>query len=897
MTDARKEAVAFAGPLAALFAPPAGKAVDPVCGMSVDPATAEAKAEYEGGTFWFCCDSCKEMFVAEPARYAAPKTEAVERVVDPVCGTSLDKSAAKHSAIRGGKRFQFCSAECKAKFVAEPEKFIALAAEREVLQAGAAAARVRDPVCGMWVDPATAKARAAHEGKDYFFCCERCREKFAAEPARYLSPAPAKPAEAPAGAIYICPMDPEVRQIGPGACPICGMALEPELVTAETGPNPEYVDMKRRFWIGLALTAPVFALEMGGHLLALHRFIEPYVDNLVQFAFATPVVLWAGFPFFERGAKSLVSRNFNMFTLISLGTGVAWVYSVVATLGPNVFPPAFRGLHGEVAVYFEASAVITVLALLGQLLELSARERTSGAIRALIDLAPKTARRVRADGSDEDVALDAVAVGDRLRVRPGEKVPTDGEVIEGESAVDESLVTGESLPVAKARGDRVIGGAINGSGAFVMRASRVGRDTMLAGIVQMVAKAQRSRAPVQRLADEVAGWFVPMVVAVAVLAFLAWATFGPEPRYTFGMIAAISVLIIACPGALGLATPMSIMVGVGRGARAGVLIRDAEALERLERVDTLVIDKTGTLTEGKPRLVALAAAPGFSADEALRLAASLERSSAHPLAGAVLAAAAAKGLSLAPAADFTARAGEGVTGLVGAKRVAVGAAALVGDVGPLAKEAAAMRREGATVVFVAIDGAPAAAMAIADPIKADAAAALAALRAEGLRIVMLTGDHRTAAEAVARKLGLAEFEAETPPERKARVVERLAAEGRVVAMAGDGVNDAPALAAAAVGIAMGGGADVAIESAGVTLPAGDLSALVRARRLSRATMRNIRQNLAWAFLYNAAGVPIAAGVLYPSFGWLMSPVIAAAAMSLSSVSVIGNALRLRRAKL
>jgi len=888
MDDKRKEAAAFSGPLGDLFSPPAGKVVDPVCGMGVDPATAEARAEFEGKVFYFCCDGCKETFLAEPAKYAAPKPKAAETLVDPVCGMTIDKATAKYSAMRAGTRFQFCSAECKAKFVAEPESYIALAASR----AAETAARIKDPVCGMAVDPATAKAKATHAGKTYFFCCQRCADKFNADPARYLGEAPATVPEPPAGTIYVCPMDPEVRQIGPGICPICGMALEPEVVSADVGPNPEYLDMKRRLWIGLALTAPVFVLEMGGHILDLHRFVQPQVENWIQFVLATPVVLWAGFPFFERGAKSLLTRRFNMFTLISLGTGVAYVYSVVATLAPDLFPPAFRGMHGAVAVYFEASAVITVLALLGQVLELSARERTGDAIRALMDLAPKTARRVRADGTDEDVALDAVEVGDRLRVRPGEKVPTDGEVIEGGSAVDESLVTGESMPVAKGKGDRVTGGSINSSGAFVMRAQHVGRDTMLSRIVQMVAQAQRSRAPAQRLADSIAGWFAPLVVAVALAAFVAWATFGPEPRYTFGMIAAVSVLIIACPCALGLATPMSIMVGVGRGARAGVLIRNAEALERLERVDTLIIDKTGTLTEGKPKLVAIE-----GPDEALRLAASLERSSAHPLASALLAAAAEKGLSLGDAAEFASVSGKGVTGVVDGKRVAVGSAALLGDVGTLGAKADAMRLDGATVVFVAIDGVPAAALAVADPIKASAAPALAALKAEGLRIVMLTGDNKASAAVVARRLGLTEFEAETPPERKAEVVKRFAAEGRIVAMAGDGVNDAPALAAAEVGIAMGAGADVAIESAGVTLPGGDLAALVRARKLSRAVMRNIRQNLAWAFLYNAAGVPIAAGVLYPAFGWLLSPVIAAAAMSLSSVCVIGNALRLRGVKL
>ena len=861
----------------------AAKAVDPVCGMSVDPATAEAKAEYEGKTFWFCCDGCKEMFLADPARYAAPKPKAAEMVVDPVCGMVIDKASAKQSAIRAGKRFQFCSAACKAKFVAEPDRFIALAAERA---AQAEARRVKDPVCGMEVDLATSPHKASFEGRDYAFCCARCREKFSADPARYLRPATAPPP--PEGTWFVCPMDPEVRERKPGACPICGMALEPELASAGAGPNPELVDMKRRFVFGLILTIPVFTLEMGGHVFDMHRFLDPTVSNWVQLALSTPVVLGAGYPFFERGAKSLVSRYFNMFTLISLGTGVAWVYSVIATLAPGLFPPAFRGLHGSVAVYFEAAAVITVLALLGQVLELTARERTGGAIRALLDLAPKTARRIKADGTDEDVGLEAIVVGDRLRVRPGEKIPVDGEVLEGQGAVDESLVTGESMPVAKGPGAEVIGGAVNGAGGFVMRATRVGRDAMLARIVQLVAEAQRSRAPIQRLADQVAGWFVPTVVAVAALAFAAWATFGPEPRYTFGMIAAVSVLIIACPCALGLATPMSIMVAVGRGARAGVLIRNAEALERLARVDTLVLDKTGTLTEGKPTLVKITPAPGVDGAQALRLAASLERASEHPLAAALIAA--AKGSALSEVVDFVSRPGQGVEGVVDGRRVKVGSAAFVGALAT-APDGAATR------VYVAIDGQPAAALFIADPVKANAVATVKALRAAGLRLVMLTGDHRAVAEAVGRQVGISEIEAETAPERKAEVVKRLRAEGRIVAMAGDGVNDAPALALADVGVAMGSGADVAIESAGVTLPGGDLSAILRARRLSRATMANIRQNLLWAFLYNACGVPIAAGILYPSFGLLLSPVIAAAAMSLSSVSVIGNALRLRNVKL
>jgi Cu+-exporting ATPase len=760
----------------------------------------------------------------------------------------------------------------------------------------------KDPVCGMSVDPATARHSAEFAGRTYHFCCAGCRETFLAEPRRYVGEAPAEAApSAPAGTIYTCPMHPDVRQAGPGSCPICGMALEPETPAAETGPNPELVDMTRRFRVAVALAVPVAALEMAGHVANLAAIVPPQASNWVQLLLATPVVLWAGWPFFVRGARSIVSRNLNMFTLIALGTGVAWTYSVVATVAPSLFPAAFRAMGGAVATYFEAAAAITALVLVGQVLELGARERTGGAIRALLDLAPKTARRVRPDGNDEDAALERVAVGDRLRVRPGDKVPIDGEILEGGSAIDESMVTGESLPVAKTVGDRVVGGTINQTGAFVMRADRVGRDTVLAQIVAMVAKAQRSRAPIQRLADQVSGWFVPLVVAVAVLAFAAWATLGPEPRFAYGLVAAVSVLIIACPCALGLATPMSIMVGVGRGAQSGVLIKNAEALERLEAVDTLVVDKTGTLTEGRPRVVAVRPAPGFAADDVLRLAASLERSSEHPLAAAIVAAAREKGLALAEAANFDAPAGKGVRGAVDGRAVAIGTKEFLAECGvdltSIAAEAEPLRRDGATVIFAAIDGKAAGAIAVADPIKPTTASALQALKAAGVRVVMLTGDNRTTAEAVAAKLGIAEVEAEVLPQNKADAVARLRRQGRVVAMAGDGVNDAPALAAADVGVAMGTGTDVAIESAGVTLLNGDLQALVRARRLSVATMGNIRQNLFFAFVYNSVGVPIAAGALYPFFGILLSPIIAAAAMALSSVSVIGNALRLRNVDL
>jgi P-type Cu+ transporter len=765
----------------------------------------------------------------------------------------------------------------------------------------AVAEGMRDPVCGMTVDPHKTPHRQQHAGRTYYFCSAGCRDKFAADPAKYLAPG-AKPAPAvPAGTIYTCPMHPQIRQVGPGVCPICGMALEPEVASAEAAPNPELADMTRRFWIGLVLALPVLALEMGGHLTNLHMLLGETWSNRLQFLFATPVVLWAGWPFFMRGWQSLVTRNLNMFTLIAMGTGVAWLYSVVALLLPGLFPPAFRSPDGAVAVYFEAAAVITVLVLLGQVLELRAREQTSGAIRALLDLAPKTARRLRADGSDEEVSLDAIAVGDRLRVRPGEKIPVDGELLEGRSAVDESMVTGESMPVTKEVGAKVIAGTLNTTGSFVMQADKVGRDTMLSRIVQMVAAAQRSRAPIQRLADQVSGWFVPTVIAVALVAFAAWGIYGPEPRFAFGLVAAVTVLIIACPCALGLATPMSIMVGVGRGAQAGVLIKSAEALERMEKIDTLVVDKTGTLTEGRPKVVAVVPAMGFDENEVLRLAASVEKASEHPLALAIVAAAQERKLSLSAVSEFDSPTGKGVVGVVDGRRLALGNANFLRELGvqteALEQDAERLRHEGATAIFLGVDGKVAAVMAIADPVKATTPAALEALAQEGVRVVMLTGDNKTTADAVARRLGITEVEAEVLPDQKSAVVEKLQKEGRSVAMAGDGVNDAPALAAAEVGIAMGTGTDVAIESAGVTLLKGDLTGIVRARRLSQATMRNIRQNLFFAFIYNAAGVPIAAGVLYPFFGILLSPIIAAAAMALSSASVVGNSLRLRHTAL
>ncbi|MBB6167782.1 Cu+-exporting ATPase [Chelatococcus composti] len=755
----------------------------------------------------------------------------------------------------------------------------------------------------MMVDPHKTAHKAEHAGRPYYFCSAGCREKFLADLERYLDPAAAteRAEPVPEGTIYTCPMHPEIRQVGPGSCPICGMALEPVLVSLEAGPNEELIDMTRRFWIGLVLTLPVFVLEMGGHLLGLDHLISQRTSNWIQMLLATPVVLWAGWPFFQRGWQSLVNRSLNMFTLIAMGTGAAWIYSMLATLAPGIFPDQFRQHDGSVAVYFEAAAVITVLVLLGQVLELRARESTSGAIRALLDLAPKTARIIRDDGTEEEVQLDSVHVGDRLRVRPGEKVPVDGEVIEGRSAVDESMVTGESMPVTKEVGAKAIGGTMNQSGALVIEARKVGRDTMLSQIVQLVAEAQRSRAPIQRLADQVSGWFVPAVIVVAVLAFIAWSIWGPEPRFSFGLIAAVSVLIIACPCALGLATPMSIMVGVGRGAQAGVLIKNAEALEHMEKVDTIIVDKTGTLTEGRPAVTAIVPAAGFTEDEALRLAASVERASEHPLALAIVRAAEERGIAMAPVADFDSPTGKGALGVVEGMRIPLGNAKFLAeqgvDVAPLADEADRLREDGATAIFMGVDGRVAAIFAIADPVKPSTPEALAALKEQGIRVVMLTGDNWTTAKAVARQLGIDEVEAEVLPDQKSAVVQRHKAAGEVVAMAGDGVNDAPALAAADVGIAMGTGTDVAMESAGVTLLKGDLTGIVRARRLSEAVMGNIRQNLFFAFIYNALGVPVAAGVLYPFFGILLSPIIAAAAMALSSVSVIANAARLRKVKL
>ena len=757
----------------------------------------------------------------------------------------------------------------------------------------------KDPVCGMDVVPGQAKGGSyTFQGREFHFCSPRCREKFAAAPNQYLQPVPKKPTDEVEATEHTCPMHPNVRQAGPGSCPECGMALEPRVVTLEER-NPELEDMTRRFWVSAAFAAPVFALAMAEMIpgAPIHHALGGRLISWIQLLLSTPAVLWGGWPLFQRGWVSIVNRKLNMFTLIALGIGVAYAYSVLATVAPELFPAAFRSHNGEVGVYFEAAAVITTLVLLGQVLELRARSRTSGAIRALLGLAPKSARLLRESGSEEDVPLEQVKPGDLLRVRPGEKVPVDGNIVEGTGSVDESMVTGEPMPVEKMPGSRAIGGTVNQAGGFVMRAERVGAETLLAQIVQMVSEAQRSRAPIQQLADVVASYFVPTVLVVAVVTFAAWSLIGPEPKMAYALVNAVAVLIIACPCALGLATPMSIMVGTGRGASAGVLVRDAEALELFERVDALVVDKTGTLTEGKPRLTAVVTAAGFPEVELLRLAATLERASEHPLAAAIVAGAQERGVQLGQVRDFRSLTGRGVLGSIDGRTVAVGNRRLLDQLGvepgPLAERAETLRRNGQTAMFVAIDGRLVGLLSVGDPIKASTPEAIRFLRHEGIRLLMVTGDHRSTAEAVARKLGIAEVFAELLPEEKVELVKRLQAEGRTVAVAGDGINDAPALAQAHVGIAMGTGTDIAMESAGVTLLKGDLSGIVKARRLSRGTMRNIRQNLFFAFVYNTLGIPIAAGALYPVFGLLLSPMIASAAMSFSSVSVIGNALRLR----
>ncbi|WHZ23319.1 MAG: P-type ATPase [Nitrospira sp.] len=885
-------------------------AIDPVCKMAVEPEQAAGQFTHAGMTYYFCATSCFEKFRADPDRYLSSAPTLIHLGNRPSRGKPLPMTMAP-----------------------APSK---------------TTTGVIDPVCGMTVDPATTVWLVTHQGTPYYFCCEGCLTKFRTDSERYLNPSSSKQTTSgtvappgtkyvcpmcpevleekpipcpkcgmalepssflppPTKTEYVCPMHPEVVQPEPGDCPKCGMALEPRTVTVEEEQNPELVDMTRRFRIAFGPAAAVFVLAMS-HMVPGHPIQQILSDERsawVQFLFSTPVVLWAGWPFFQRGWASIMHRSLNMFTLIAIGTGTAYLYSAFATLFPSLIPQSFHLESGAVPVYFEAAAVITVLVLLGQVLELRARSRTTGAIRALLGLVPKTARLLREDGREEDVPLGQVQVGQCLRVRPGEKVPVDGTILEGATSVDESMITGESLPVEKTVGERVTGGTINGTGGVVVRVDHVGADTLLAHIVQMVTEAQRSRAPIQRTADVVAGYFVPIVVAVAVLTGLAWALWGPEPRLAHALLNAVAVLIIACPCALGLATPMSIMVGTGRGAAAGVLFKKAEALETIERVDTLVFDKTGTLTEGKPKLRVVSASPPWSETDLLRLAASVERGSEHPLASAIVGGAEARGIALEQVAEFTSKTGKGVLATVGGRRVAVGTVDLLrqeragGDSSLASLEATAelMRQTGQTVMFVAVDGRPAGLLGVADPIKRSTPEALRLLKQEGIRLVMVTGDHAVTAHAVAKELGLDEVQAGVKPEQKGRIVQDLQKKGHVVAMAGDGINDAPALAQADVGIAMGTGTDVAMEHAGVTLVKGDLRGIARARRLSKATMRNIRQNLFFAFVYNMVGVPIAAGLLYPFFGILLSPMLASAAMTFSSVSVITNALRLRHADL
>lgn len=842
---------------------------------------------------------------------------------DPVCGMQVDPSTTPHHAHHFGQEHHFCRAGCRTKFLDDPDRYLAPGADASgsggccgghSKGSGASAAAHHhdhhhhadgadtavDPVCGMTVDPTTTSHHAQHGGREYHFCSAGCRTKFVADPGIYTGEKERPEPKASPGAMWTCPMHPEIRQEGPGTCPICGMALEPEEPTLDDGPNPELVDFTRRTWVAGGLTVPLLAVSMVAEMIGVH-FVPPAWNPWVQLALTAPIVLWAGWPFFERGWMSLRTRHLNMFTLVSIGVGAAFLYSLVATVAPGLFPPTFR-MHGTVPVYYEAAGVVVTLVLLGQVLELRARAATGKAIRALMNLAPKTARRMLADGREEEVDLAQVHAGDSLRVRPGEAIPVDGEVVEGRSSVDESMLTGEPAPVSKEPGATLTGGTVNGTGSLVMTARAVGSDTVLARIVKMVAEAQRSRAPIQAVADRISGWFVPLVVAVAVATFIVWNLVGPEPRFGHALLNAIAVLIIACPCALGLATPMSIMVGTGRGAHAGILVKNAEALQGLEKVDTLVIDKTGTLTEGKPKLVGVEIVGGSAEDELLALVAAVESRSEHPLAHAIVTAAEERGLSLAQPQDFASTTGAGVSARVDGRNVAVGNASMMRAVGadPTGVEASASRHrsKGAGVMLVAVDGQLAGLLVVADPIKASAREAIADLKAEGLRIVMLTGDGRGTAEAVAREIGgVDEVRADLKPEDKARIVAELKAQGARVAMAGDGINDAPALAAADVGVAMGTGTDVAIESAGMTLTKGDLAAMVRARRLARAIMRNIRQNLLFSFLFNGIGVPVAAGVLYPVAGILLSPMLAGAAMALSSFAVVTNALRLNAVRL
>ena len=865
---------------------PTETAVDPVCGMSVDPARAVGHSEFAGKPYHFCSDSRKAKFDAEPGRFVTPKQQGK----DPVCGMTVAPETAAGTVQHDGHAYFFCNQSCLRKFIADPERYVGNGASMLGLPAAPKDEAAPDPVA---------------RGGTKYICPmgpEVMSDKPASCPKCGMALEPLSPAVPQTRVQYTCPMHPQIRQDAPGNCPICGMALEPETVVAAED-NPELRDMSRRFWVSLVLTVPVFVLGMSD-LLGRHSFaraLPMHAVQWVQLLLATPVVLWGGWPFFVRGWQSVVNRHLNMFTLIAIGTGVSYVFSVVATLAPTAFPTTFREGNGGVPIYFEAAAVITVLVLMGQLLELRARSQTGAAIRGLLGLAPKQARLVREDGREEDVPLDRVRVGDRLRVRPGEKVPVDGVVAAGRGTVDESMVTGEPIPVEKGVGAAVIGGTLNGTGALVMTAQKVGADTLLSRIVAMVAQAQRSRAPIQRLADVVAGYFVPAVVAAAILTFLAWSLFGPAPALAHALVNAVAVLIIACPCALGLATPMSIMVGTGRGAAAGVLVKNAESLQVMEKVDTLVVDKTGTLTEGKPKLVSLVAAAGEDEARVLQFAATLERASEHPLAAAIVAGADERNVTLLAVHDFQSGAGKGVRGTVDGRAVALGnepwLAELQVDPAPLKGEADRLRVLGQTVMFVAIDGRLAGLIGVTDPVKGSTAEALDALRDAGVKIVMLTGDSRATALAVARQLGIEDVEAEVLPDQKNAAISRLQGQGRTVAMAGDGINDAPALAQAQVGIAMGTGTDVAMESAGITLVKGDLRGIVKARRLSRGVMRNVRQNLFFAFVYNAIGIPLAAGVLYPVFGLLLSPMLAALAMSLSSVCVIGNALRLRTLKL
>jgi P-type Cu+ transporter len=883
--------------------------IDPICGMEVEPTKAAGKHEYNGQVYYFCSQHCLGKFKENPATYmkaslvqSGGKEHSSKRcafVIDPVCGMTVDPARAAGRQKHGSETYYFCSRRCMVKFIADPEAVLKNPRRQDGHVHGgpprpahhpAVAPRTTDADVGaVYVCPMDPEVRENKAGP-----CPKCGMTLEPEAPSSFSPSKTE---------YVCPMHPEIVRAEPGSCPICGMALEPRVVTLEEEANPELIDMTRRFWVGVVLSAPIALLAMSDMIPGqpVQRMVSPQLLNWLQLVLATPVVLWCGWPFFQRGWASIVNRNLNMFTLIAIGVGTAYLYSVVATLFPHLFPQSFRGHRGEVGVYFDAAAVITTLVLLGQVLELRARSKTSRAIKALLGLAPKTARLVRDDGFEQDVPLERVKPGERLRVRPGEKVPVDGVVLEGTTAVDESMITGEPIPVEKTKGSKVTGGTVNGTGSFIMRAERVGSETLLAQIVRMVAEAQRSRAPIQKLADVVASYFVPAVVLVALVTFIIWALFGPEPVMAYGLVNAVAVLIIACPCALGLATPMSIMVGTGRGAAAGVLIKNAEALEVLEKIHTLVVDKTGTLTEGKPRLISVIPLRGHDESEVLHLAASLERGSEHPLATAIVSGAEQRGIKLADAREFRSITGKGVVGSVEGKRVALGNRRLLEDsnvdVRDFGDRSEELRKEGQTVMYVVVEGVVAGLLSVADPVKQSTPEAIRMLHEDGIKIVMLTGDNRTTAEAVAKKLGIDEVQAEVLPEQKGNLVRQLQVRGQIVAMAGDGINDAPALAQAHVGIAMGTGSDVAMESAGVTLVKGDLRGIARARRLSRGTMRNIRQNLFFAFIYNVLGIPIAAGVLYPFFGMLLSPVIASVAMTFSSVSVIANALRLNRLQL